>query len=47
MGKYYILLSQKTDEHAQVAKYFMHKLKVTSGFPGRVIYHPSFLYKVI
>ena len=22
----------------------MHKLKITSDFPGKVIYHPNFLY---
>ena len=43
----YIPLSQKTDKHAQVAKYFMHKLKDTLYFPGKVIYHPNFLYKAI
>ena len=44
MGKDYPL-SYKTDEHAQIANNFMHELKLTSGFPGKVIYHSSFLYK--
>ena len=44
-GKDYIPLSQKIDKDAQLANYFMHNLKVTLGFPGKVIYHPNFLYK--
>ena len=47
MGEDYIPLPKKTDEHVQIDNYFMHKLKVTSGFPGKVIYHPKFFYKAI
>ena len=45
MGKIIYRYLRRLIEYAQVVNDFMPNLKVTSGFPGKVIYLRNVLYK--